>query len=304
MKSSALNHLIDRLRFPATAATSQAAYDRLRLTDVENAKLTRPEFIQIQNALPGTNQTLPISEQSEALDHDVILTGGITDAEDRQGNFYVKRTDDAYTIVGDEANVRLSIDALLGKSVATAGLAGVQDLISPILLEERQTITLQVYDDPAVADTVTTVFKGLRVFSPTQADGQLTGAERDEVNTAIAKYSSPQPRFITVPVTFASNEASAQTPKLDEPVLVHGFRSTFTNALINFGLSSADSFSTDPFAIWALCAEQNNARMLYQPLKFPMFIPSKKRLYFELFDSIDGVTFATDGQLELFATTP
>jgi hypothetical protein len=44
--------------------------------------------------------------------------------------------------------------------------------------------------------------------------------------------------------------------------------------------------------------------MLYQPLKFPIFVPAKKKLYFTLSDSVDGVNFATNGQIEVFATTP
>jgi hypothetical protein len=304
MKSSALNHLIDLERFPGQTASSQAAYDRKRMQDIETSKLSRPHFLPVQIALPGAVQTLPLSAQTEDLNHNVVIFGGISDAEARKGSFYRRRNEEAFVDAGEEAGVRLSIDALGGKSVAAAGTPGVQRFVTPFRLIEHDTLTVEVYQETNVADVVSFVFNGIRVFTPQHADGQLSQAERSQVQQAIARYASPQPRFLVAPVTFNGGKATTQTPKHDEPLLIYGFRSTFTDAMVNFGLSSSDSFSNSSFPIWALCAEPNNGQMLFQHLMFPIFVPARQQLYFRLENTIDGTNFATDGQIEMLAATP
>lgn len=305
MNSKALNHLIEKLRFPQLANVNQAAYNKKRLENVIEAKQSRPEFLPLQNVLPASIQTLPVSAQTETLEHDVIVFGGITDGESRRANIYIQRKDRSLVDLGDEANAQLSLDALVGKSVASAGYAGIAKFLSPFILRERKTITLEIYQDTAIADTVSTVFTGLRIFTPQHAEGQLSAEQTKEVLETINLYDCPQNRYMVCPVVFDVNgTARAETPRKDEPVLIYGFRTTFTDAKINLGLSSSNSFARESFPIWALANEPNNANGLFTRLVQPIYVPRNKQLYFTLENTIDGVNFATDGQIEILAKTP
>lgn len=305
MNSKAYNHLFDFLRFPETANVNQAAYDRARLQDVEKAKQSRPHFLPVRHDLPAAISTLPIRSATEELNYDVIVTGAITDGEDRRANFYRRRNEEAFIDVGDESDVHLSLDALAGKSVATGGLAGVQRFLSPFILREKITISLEIFQETAIADVVWTTFTALRVFTPNHREAQLTALERSQVLDAIGRYSVPQPRYLVMPVEFDANGvASPKSPKHEEPLLIYGFRSTFSDALVNFGLTSTDSFSNSLFPIEALCAEPNNGRKLFEYLLEPIFLPVGQQLYFKLENTKDDVLFATDGQIEFLCKTP
>ncbi len=81
--------------------------------------------------------------------------------------------------------------------------------------------------------------------------------------------------------------------------MILGFRSTVTNAAVNFGYNGDDNFAKRKFPIWALASEKNNANRHYNLLNSPLFIPTRQQLAFSFKNTINGVNFADNGQLEI-----
>lgn len=303
MKAS-FDHLKSILQKPGLAAQTQAAYDRQRMADVETAARTRPHFLPIQHTLPAAISSLPIPGTTEPLKHDVIVYGGITDGEDRHAKFYRSVEGRAIVRYGSEQGLMLSLDALLGHSVASGGVPGVNHWPEPMLLRADKSLNLEIFQETAVADVVSTVFCAERVYKPEADEATLTKKERDQILEHIKFRPAPEPRFDVLQVAFDGDGfATAVSPKADEPRLCVGFRSTFSHALINLGFDGGNSFAKERFPIWALCSEPGNTRQIYQYLKSPLYIPPNQQLLFDLKNSIDGVAFAPDGNIEMLLRT-
>lgn len=285
-------HLTQRLQNPANTA-SQTAFDVKRMADVERALRTRPQFLPLTHTLPAAIQDAPIEERTEPVRFPTIVHGGITDGEDRNVRLYRDTESRPIVRYGQNSGTRLSLDALFGHSVASGDYHGVRNFPEPFLLDTEDSLTLAVYQETAVADIVSTVLCGERVLSAASSEAMLSQRQREEVRAHIGKRPAPEPRYLSFPVVFgADGLATAETPKADEPLLITGFRSQFTDAVLNFGFDDDHSFAPTRFPIWALCAELENARHLFQRLRTPLFVPKGQQLFFNLKNTIDSVLFA------------
>lgn len=306
MQNSAFNHLVSILQYPESAAAKQAEYDRTRLHAVELALRQRPHFLPVKHTLPSTAQNMPIAAYTDELNHDVIITGAVTDGEDRNIKFYRDREAKPFIRYGDAENAKLSLDAIAGHSVATAGVAGVQRFPAPFILPRRDVLTVEMYQEtsPGTQEIVYTVFTGFRVYTPNHAEAQMPEEVKRRVQASIKERAAPEMRFAVCPVAFdGTGNATTETPRTEEPLLVLGFRSTFTDALINFGFDGELSFAKDKFPIWALTNESNNARNNFNMLLSPIFLPPNEQLLFALKSTIDGSLFATNGNIEVLMKT-
>ena len=306
MTQKTFDHLTQRLIYPATANVSQAAFDKQRLKAVEDALLLRPHYLPVQHLLPATAQAAPISEVTDDLRFDVVVTGIVTDAENRTARLYKNRETQSTINYGNQPNLKLSMDAIAGHNVATAGFAGVQDLEQPFYLSEAEYLTLEIYQEtsPGAEERVTTCFNGYRTYTRAHAEAQMSPDVRRAVERAIRSRIAPEVNYDVIKVEFdGAGNAYCETPKLDEPSLILGFRSSFSDAMVSLGFSINFNFSRRPFPIWALANEANNSRGVWNRLKSPLFVPPREQLGFVLSNTINGSVFASNGTIEVLRQT-
>lgn len=308
--NASFEHLLSILQQPAAARPSlQAAFDRKRLADFERALRVRPHWLPITHTLPAAAATAPVVAQTDDLNHPVIVHGAITDGEDRNCKFYKDLEARAIVRYGPGAATRLSLDAIAGHSVATAGYPGVRNFPEPFLIETSKSLTLEIYQEtsPGATETVATAFCGTRPYQAGRDDATLSGAARAEVMKWISRRPAPETSYMVVPVTMsaagAGGTADVETPRTPEPMFIRGFRSTFTNATVNLGFDSDSSFSKSKFPIWALCAEPDNGQKLFEMLRVPLPLLPNQQLLFSLVNTIDGVTFSGNGDIEIMLST-
>ena len=301
----AFEHLIAGLFDPNVSAANQATFNVRRLQTVKDSLRLRPQYLPVQIAMPAAVQNLPISATTNELKFDCVITGVISDGENKQVN--IRRDNETgtpFVSVGTEAGARLSLDAIAGKTLETGGLQGIQPL-PPFLLRAGEGITADVYKPIATADAeiVSIVFVGYRVYSQALAVESFNRRIEELVKYHIERRTTPEPRFAVCPVNFANGAATAETPKVSEPRLIYGFRSTVRNALINVGFDRENAFSRDYFPIWALASEAGVNSENYRLLKSPIFIEPNQQIYFSLLDSINGAVRAENGNIEAIETT-
>lgn len=306
MLNDASLNLARRMQYPNAVAQTQAEYDRRRLAAVENALLYRPTFLPTFHTLPAAAQAAPIVEITDDQKYPVVVTGAITDGEQRNVRFYKERSPRSLINFGSTANLKLSLDAIAGHSVASAGYAGVKDYDEPFYLNEGQYLTLEVFQEtsPGATEQVATCFNGFRCFTPDHAEAQLSPDTRAKVLQSIAGRPAPETKYALCAVAFgADGNATADLPESDEPMMILGHRATFSDALVSIGFSREFTFSKQAFPIWALCAEKTNANKIWEYLPTPLFVPPREQLRYVLSNSIDGSVIATDGNIEVLLQT-
>lgn len=305
-RKEAFDHLVTVMQSPELSKVTQDEYNKKRFERVERALRTRPAFLPVSITLPTTAQSLPSNNQTREVEYDVIITGAITDGENKRINVS-KNLETTRPIVktGVEGNAKISLDAIAGKSKEASGITGIQ-AINPFVLKEDDSLVLEIFQDVETdeEETVNTVFTGSRVYDKNHSDAQLSKKARAAVTESINRNLTPQQRYAVVPIKFEDGKAIAETPKSEEPLLIVGFRTTVKNALINLGFSNDTKFSRDFFPIWALANEEGNYTKNYNELMSEIFLEPQQQLFFSLIDTIDGKIYAEDGQLELLVSTP
>jgi hypothetical protein len=302
----AFQHLIDSLQNPQNSAANQTEFNKLRLADVKNAIRLRPQYLPIQIAFPAAVQNLPLTERTDELKFDCIITGAMSDGENKRIN--LRRNTEApinFVAVGKEAGAQISLDAVAGQSLETAGFSGIQAL-QPFLLRAGESLSVDISKPIATADAeiVSLVFTGYRVFTKNYVTDFFNDRIAAAVQHAIESRPTLEPRFAVCPVVFnADGKALAERPKTAEPRLIYGFRSTVANALVNIGFDEETAFSRNAFPIWALATEAGVNAENYRMLKSPIFLEPQQQIYFSLINSINGLVRATDGQIEILEST-
>jgi hypothetical protein len=305
----AFSFLSQRLQYPLHGSQAQADFDRQRMSSVEQALRYRPQFLPVQHTLPAAAASAPIAETTDIINYPVIITGAISDQESRNCRIYRNQSAKSLINYGSESNLKLSMDAIFGHSVATAGFAGVRELDYPLRLDQQEYITLEIYQEtsPGSNETVTSCLVGVRCLQPATLVAQLSAAVRSAVERAIKLRPSPEYKYAICQVEFDSDgNALCETPRdPDEPMLILGHRSTFTDASVSMGFSDNFGFSEQPFPIWALCAERNNARNPWQYLPAPLFVEPNRQVRYSLKNTIDTTSglVATDGNIEVLMRT-
>ncbi len=307
IQDAAFDHLVEILHDPDSKTARQRSFDGWRFAQVLDALRIRPQFLPVQIVLPMAAQPLPLSGATKELNYDCIITGAITDGEDVKINLRRDSEDvKPFVNVGTEAAAQISLDAIAGKSLEATGKNGVQRL-QPFLLRAGESLTVEVFKPTGsgAVDTLSLCFCGYQVLSRALAAENLTEKNKNQILNAIAARPAPEPRFTVCPVKFdaVDGTASAETPKSNEPTLIRGFRSTVKNALINVGFNRNAAFSREFFPIWALAAEAGNNSDSYRMLKSPIFLEPQQQLFFNLKNTINGVSVAENGQIEAYRTT-
>lgn len=306
-----LEHIIALTQYPERSTALQKAFNDVRMARIERQVRFRPEALYIKHTLPTAAQTMPIAAQTPEVSHDLILTGAITDAVDRDARPYYDWDQWPLFKFGNEPDTRLSMDAIAGKAMIAAGYAGVKKLAKPIALPANRVMNLEMYQDLSPADPtiVSTVFTGTRALRTGYQDAELSTTERDLVWQYIQSTTAPSLRWASCVVDF--NGASTCQAKLPawtrEPISIIGFRSSFSNALVNWSFEGEDNAAFAPvqFPIWALCAEPNNNHKQFEPLDVPLFIRPRRQPVFNLTNTIDGVVFApATGFIYALVATP
>lgn len=297
-------HLVDKLNNPNLAQQNQAKYNEERFQNVLESLRVRPVFLPVQISMPAAVQSLPLSGYTTELKYPVIITGAITDGEQKKISFGFNNEYTKPFVSTNQNATQLSLDAIAGKSLQSAGRNGIQEF-EPFLLPANETLTVDVYKPVATAgvEVVTICFVGYRVYTENFVLENLTEKIKTNVREEINKRLTPQQRFDACAVTFSNNRAVAETTKVDEPRLIYGFRTTFSDALVTLGFDNNEAFSKDYFPIWALAAEAGNNPDNYRYFKRPIFLAAGEQLYFAFKDSINGTVIAVNGQIEIIETT-
>lgn len=301
----AFEHLVKGLYDPSTSKANQDSFNAERLQRVKDSFQLRPQFLPVQITMPAGVQVLPISATTNELKFDVVIVGIITDGEDKQINMRRdQETGTPFVSTGVDAGARLSLDAIAGKSLETGGLNGIQPL-TPFLLRKGEGITFDVFKPLATADAeiVSICLIGYRVMSNASANELFTPDFTDYLQKQISRRPTPEPRFSVCPVNFVNGRADAETPKVNEPRLILGFRSTVKDALCNVGFDRDNAFSRDYFPIWAIASEAGVNFENYRLLRRPIFLEANQQLYFSLINSINNLVFAVNGNIEVLETT-
>lgn len=302
--TEAFEHLVRKLNKPTLAIKDQQDFNEIRLQNVIEALTVKPVFLPVQIQMPAAVQTLPISGYTTELKYPVVITGAITDGENKKISFGFNLENTKPFVSTNATATKLTLEAIAGKSLQSAGRNGIQEF-QPFLLQANDTLKVDVYKPEATNDIemVTICFVGYRVFSDAFINEVFTPEIEAKVRKEIQLRVTPQQRFDACAVEFSDNVATANTTKVDEPRLVYGFRTTVSDAMLVVGFDNNEPFSKDYFPIWAIAAEAGNNPDNYRFLKRPIFLAPGERLYFYLKDSINGTVFAGDGQIELFETT-
>jgi len=302
-RSKYYEHLIARMQNPDESRARQAQIDAQRLADVVKALQIRPAYLPVTHLLPAGSQNLPIPIPTDEVTYPIIVTGAITDGQDKRADFYIQREGDPIFRVGEKNAARLSLDAFAGKAQETGALQGIVQFEPPMPLAETDSITLQVYNDTNGEDIVNTCFVGNRIYTPNSDESRLSAETRANVLENIAKRPVPFPRYAVIPVKFVNGKAVGETPKADEPLFIVGFRATFQHATVQFGFDDEASFSRRPIPIWALASERANTQHLFNYLNSELFVARRRQLTFTFRNSINGLLEAGDGQLEILMRT-
>lgn len=307
MQNPSFEHLARRLQFPAAAAREQAEFNKRRLAAVERALRFRPQFFPLTHVMPGASQAAPIVETTDIVRYPVILTGAITNGENREARFYRNRNQLSLTNYGNEPGLKLSLDAIAGHDVATAGYAGVKDFEHSLLVGEGDYLTLEIFDTALVSE-IATCFNGVRCYRPDHAEAQLSQKDRDAVLQAIAGRPAPVQTYDVLKVEFdsalAGGKALVTTPLNDEPVMILGHRTTLdAPCKVSFGYTENFGFSENPIPSWALLAEPLNAREVWNMLPEPIFLAPRQQLKYVVTNSLDDVVISSDGNIEVLKST-
>lgn len=282
----------------------QAIYNQERLEWAKRGARFRPDFLTAQIPMPPEVSEIPATGKTSFVIDDTVIFGAISDGEDKKIN-YKRDREGAIKFVESEggSNAQISIEAITGKSLESKGVSRIQEFF-PFQLQRNDRLAVTVFKPVATqtTDVVTVCFAGITQLSQARVDEKLTPEVLRMLLAEIDLRSSPSMRHATSPVEFKGTgdvkKATTQTPKFDEPRLLTGIRTTFKHAMLNCYLKKQGEFAADPFPIWAIAAEAGNATENFRRLKEPLLLLPEEQLFFDLTNTIDGTTFADDGELE------
>lgn len=311
-----LNHLIRKLSDPSNAEKYTKDFADERWKRVQDSLATRPVYIPLSYTLLSAGQAPPFKATTPQLGYDVIIIGIKTDIWPAR-DIELKFTDSDTGLVrtGDDATIFLRSDDIAGCSVdAGGGQLGTFYLPEPIELKARQRLTVGVYktdNNPAVDLNANIVLIGVRVYN--QAQQALDSPEIDRINQVIATRSQPVTRILKIGFVY-SGSAGGETdvnnlsPRVDEPLIIHGIRSTFRRSKINIGISGEALWTVipDTTPIWGVAGEDELDNENYQWFPKGVYLRSGGTIEIpKLIQSIDGSTVEASltGQIAFYCKT-
>lgn len=292
-----LNHVINKMQDPAGAGKLQAEFDAWRRKRLSEAATTRPVFHTLQFNMLAAAQTSPYRDTTQSLGYDVLITGIKADVAQR--DIIIRRTESDLPIcyVGDETNLNLRVDDIAGITATTGGgQTGTFYLPSPILVPAKTRLTIEMFktDVTAAVEQANIVLVGVRVYHRSFAESLLDPAEKMLADQFIAMREIPRTVFLKQLVAFDSAIAGGEarnlfTPKVEEPLLIRGVRTTLRQSQIEIGVTGEPSWTVEPTPIWGVAGEDELGNDNYQWFSKPIYLHSGDTIEVRrIINSIDG----------------
>lgn len=292
-----LNHIINKRQDPANAGKLQAEFDAWRRKRLFEAATTRPVFHPLQFNMTAAAQTSPYRDTTQSLGYDVLITGIKADVATRE--IIIRRTESDLPIcyVGDETDLNLRVDDIAGITATVGGgQTGAFYLPSPIPVPAQTRLTIEMFktDVTAAIEQANIVLIGVRVFHRSFADALLDPAERMLADQFIAMREVPRTVFLKQLVEFDTALADGEarnlfTPKVEEPLLIRGVRTTLRQSQIEIGVTGEPSWTVEPTPIWGVAGEDELGHDNYQWFSKPIYLHSGDTIEVRrIINSIDG----------------
>lgn len=309
-----LDHLIAKRADPSNAGVVQAEYNARRRRRVEQALSTQPVYLPLTFDMQAAGQTAAYRETTQSLNYDVIITGIKADNAARDVVLRYTENERSLLRTGNELDLYLRSDEIFGQSVSTGGgQTGVFYLPTPILLESKNRLTVEMFKTDTTADVeqANIVFIGVRVFRKDFAAGVVDDLERDRIEKALAIREAPQPILLKVKFDFDSAVAGGRareiyTPTVDEPLLVRGIRTTLRQSEIELGIQGQMPWTAKLTPIWAVACEDSLEHDNYLWFSRPLFLHSSTPIVIsQVVNSIDDVQIdaETDNTITFYCET-
>lgn len=257
-----VDHFIATRSDAAGAPAAQAALNERRRRRLFEAALTRPIYLPLTFALPATGQVSPIRDTTTSLGHDVLIVGARSDTQTRDIVVRATESDRSLVRIGDETSLYLRCDEFAGQLPGNGGQTGIQYWPVPILLRQGQRITIEMFktDTTADAEEANIVLVGIRAYGKEYANALLDAGEMAAVDHFLNAREFPAVTHLKVAWNFSTALAGGEarnilTPRVEEPLLVRGVRTSLRNSLIEIGLASEPSWTVEETPYWAIAGE-------------------------------------------------
>lgn len=295
-----LDAAIKRRLDPASAAAIQSEINAHRRNRINDALAVRPVYLPLRFDMEAAGRTSPYRDVTPSLDYDVIITGIQSDAQTRE--IIVKKTeaDTSLLRTGDNLNLNLRVDDISGLSVAVGGgQLGPFYFPTPLILPRRTRLSVEMFKTDTTADpeTAFVVLIGCRVYSASYANNALGGGEIDRINRFIAAREIPEIRLLKQVINFdvagvGGEVRNLYTPRVEEPLLLRGMRTTLEQSAIEFGVTGEPFFTVEPTPIWSVAAEDSTGHENYHWFSKPIFLRSGQTIETRrVVNGLDGVNF-------------
>lgn len=292
-----LDHIIAKRQDPANAAKLQSELDTWRRKRLFEAATSRPVFHPLQFSMTAAAQTSPYRDTTQSLGYDVFVTGFKTDTPSR--DIIIRRTESDLPIcyVGDEENLYLRADDIAGSNATVGGgQTGTFYLPAPILVPAKTKLTIEMFktDATAAVEVANIVLIGVRVFHRSFGEALIDPAEKMLADQFIAMREIPRTVFIKQKVAFDSAVAGGEarnlySPKVEEPLLIRGVRTTLRQSQIEVGISGEPSWTVEPVPVWGVAGEDELISDNYQWFSKPIYLHSGDTIEIRrVINSIDG----------------
>ena len=294
-----LDHAIKIRTEPQNAVKLQQELDAGRRKRVKESTCTRPVFLPLQFNMNAAGQIGAYRDITDHLAYDVIITGMKTDKQTR--DIIIKYTENEQQLVriGDNQNLFLRSDNLAGLTTDTGGgQLGVFYLPCPIILKAANRITIEMFktDTTAAIEQANIVLIGVRVYRQDYTSEILDPLEKALIDKFISLREVPQVRVLKVGFDFPTALAAAEktnlnTPRVEEPLLVLGMRTTLRRSQIEIGIQGEPSWTVKPTPIWSVACEDEAVHENYLWFSKPVYLHSEEVINIRrVINSIDGLT--------------
>ena len=303
-----VNHSIAIKRNKKLAAKYQQDFNAKRMNKVEKALATRPILIPLCFKLNAAGQITPYTERTVSLSYDVTVIGFMADSS-RDVQFRRAETDSPFLHTGGEQNLYLTLDEIAGGEVISSeGQTGIFYFPTPLELDANRRLIFDVYktDDTPDPQEVNIVLIGIRTYP--SVDTLLSKEMRDMVNDLINFRKLPEFKFIKQKIEFETAVAGGQatgiyTPKVDEPLLIRGCRSTFNHSRITAKIEGESAWTVGRTPVWALAAQQGLVHENYNYFQRPVFLPPNTHIEMELQNGIGDLIDEQKGTITWLCET-
>lgn len=276
-----LDHSIRLRSEPERAAELQASMNADRRRRIADALNTRPVFLLLDFTLPAAGQVPPIRDTTETFNYDIILSASKSDIQDRNVNIEVGETGQRLISIGNESNLYMRSDEFSGQVPGNGGQTGPFWWPTPLILPSGHRVTGEMYktDTTAGADEGNIVLIGSRVYPRGLSEALLDPKERDLIERYIAIREVPRWRHLKVAVDFDSavqggEDRNIYTPPQEEPMLIHGMRTSLRYSNIELGLQGEATWTVEPTPIWGIAAEDELIHDNFHWFAKPVFLHS------------------------------